>query len=103
MNWTDKFKIIQSYLEVNEDIEQDFYIKPNGASAGVIAKLKSDFRLSRCTLRRIQRIAGYHSALKPVEIHSCYTKAGKSHWAKPRVIVRILKSWQTASLISYLM
>jgi hypothetical protein len=43
MDWKDKFRIVNSCIDTNEDIEQDFYIKGKGASSEFILKLKSRY------------------------------------------------------------
>ena len=43
MNWKDKFKIVSSCLETNEEIEQDFYIKDIGASDAAISLIHQKY------------------------------------------------------------
>jgi len=41
MDWKDKFRIVNSCIDTNEDIEQDFYIKSEGAPNDFVLKLKA--------------------------------------------------------------
>jgi len=43
MNWKDKFTIVSSGIDTNEDIEQDFFIKGKGAPYEFISKLKAEY------------------------------------------------------------
>jgi hypothetical protein len=43
MNWEDKFKIVNSCLATNEEIEQDFYIKDIGASNAAISLIQQKY------------------------------------------------------------
>ncbi|WP_144393899.1 SMI1/KNR4 family protein [Pleionea sediminis] len=43
MNWEEKFRIVDSCLESNPDIDADFYIKPNGATPSEVSQLTNKF------------------------------------------------------------
>lgn len=43
MDWKEKFAVVAACLETHEEIEQDFYIQPEGAPADLITKVRADF------------------------------------------------------------
>ncbi|GAA4441562.1 SMI1/KNR4 family protein [Bremerella cremea] len=59
MDWNEKFAVVEACLEVNEEIEQDFYLQPSGVSADGLSSLQAEFPfVSDDYLRFLQRTNG---------------------------------------------
>jgi hypothetical protein len=43
MNWKEKFRFVSQYLEANDDIDQDFYIKEAGANSETLSVLSTKY------------------------------------------------------------